>query len=377
MNAGNKLPIIKFLTGPLAGRTFVISKPTTTIGRDPTNDIVVGSDQKVSRHHARLLWNDGKWSIENVSQSVALTVDQRNTQRAIIQDNTVIGLGADTSFVFLAQVETPIQQSGATEAPTVIRPQGDHKGPLPATTPPPPLQTSEQVFPAPPPALSTTAPLRNTALQASGPGQTQIASFTALGLPSLVLSSNAHSDKKAYILDKPIINIGRDATNDIIINDRIVSGLHLRVVRRGNQFVLVHPNPDNPRQRTLNGLLYQGRKIRGDEQFSKTLANGDIFRIGDESGTLITLTYSDGSGAQQDMLPPVQPIKLTGASSSPGGATEITIGREADNKVVLSHPQVSAHHARLVREGGTYRILDLNSTNHVYVNSELATSLLL
>src|SRR5437588_10828794 len=108
MDAGNKLPIIKFLTGPLTGRIFVISKPTTTIGRDPTNDIVVGSDQKVSRHHARLLWNDGKWSIENVSQSAALTVDQRDTQRAVIQNNTVIGLAADTSFVFLAQAETPI-----------------------------------------------------------------------------------------------------------------------------------------------------------------------------------------------------------------------------------------------------------------------------
>lgn len=206
-------------------------------------------------------------------------------------------------------------------------------------------------------------------MQALGPDQTQIASITSLGLPSLVISSNALGDKRPFILDKPIINIGRDATNDIIINDRIVSGLHLRLIRRGNSFVLVHPNPDNPRQATVNGLLYQGRKIRGDEQFSKPLVNGDVFRIGDENGTLITLTYSDGSGAAQDMLAPVKPVKLTEA--------EVTVGRAADNKVVLDHPQVSAHHARLVREGGTYRILDLNSTNHVYVNSELATSHLL
>jgi pSer/pThr/pTyr-binding forkhead associated (FHA) protein len=32
---------------------------------------------------------------------------------------------------------------------------------------------------------------------------------------------------------------------------------------------------------------------------------------------------------------------------------------------VLSHPQVSAHHARLLREQGTYRIIDQHSTNHV------------
>jgi ABC transport system ATP-binding/permease protein len=358
MDAGNKPPVrgmIKFLTGPLAGRTFTISKPITTIGRDPTNDIVFEHDLKVSRHHARLLWNNGTLSIENVSQKAPLTVNQREIQQALIQDNTIIGLGTDTTFVFLTQPETPAQHSRAGEAPVAVRPQ--------------PLPASAQVFPAPPPPLSSTSPLQGTLVQASRPDLTQIASLSTLGLPSLVLSSNAYNDKKAYILDKPIINIGREATNEIIINDRIVSGLHLRIVRRANQFVLIHPNPDNPRHVTLNGLLYQGRKIRGDEQFSKTLTNGDVFRIGDENGTLITLTYSDGTGTQQDTLPPVQPIKLTG--------TEITIGRTADNKVVLSHPQVSAHHARLVREGGTYRVTDLNSTNHVYVNSELATSCLL
>jgi ABC transport system ATP-binding/permease protein len=404
MDAGNELPLIKFLTGSLAGRTFVIRKPITTIGRDPTNDIVVENDQRVSRHHARLLWQSGKWSIENLSQKVALTVDQRRTQQAIISDNAVIGLGGDTSFVFLLQSKTPPNQSAADEATAFIKPQGDREGrPAPLSsnggsrglapveggpTPPPlavpqgsppspPPQSAEsqprpgsgQVYPAPPPALSTTAPLRGAPLQALRPDQTQIASATALGLPSMVVSGNSYSEKKAFLLDRPTINVGRDATNDIIINDRIVSGLHLRIVRRGNAFILIHPNPDNPRQATVNGLLYQGRKIRGDEQFSKTLANGDIFRIGDEDGTLITLTYSDGSGIQQEMAPPVQPIKLAGA--------EITIGRAEGNTVVLAHPQVSAHHARLVREGGTHRILDLNSTNHVYVNSELATSHLL
>jgi pSer/pThr/pTyr-binding forkhead associated (FHA) protein len=163
--------------------------------------------------------------------------------------------------------------------------------------------------------------------------------------------------------------MGRDATNEIIINDRIVSGQHLRIVRQGNQFVLIHPNPANQRQKTLNGLMYQGRKIRGDEQFSKPLTNGDVFRIGDENGSLITLTYNDGTATPQETLPPMQPVKLTDP--------EITIGRAPDNKVVLPHPQVSAHHARLVREGGTYRILDLNSTNHVYVNSDLTVNHLL
>src|SRR5207248_1222396 len=35
--------------------------------------------------------------------------------------------------------------------------------------------------------------------------------------------------------------------------------------------------------------------------------------------------------------------------------------------------QVSGHHARLVREQGTYQIMDMGSTNHVYVNGQPTT----
>src|SRR5205807_5370738 len=54
------------------------------------------------------------------------------------------------------------------------------------------------------------------------------------------------------------------------------------------------------------------------------------------------------------------------------GARVLTIGRLSDNTntVVLNHPQVSGHHARLEQVQGGYRIIDLNSTNHVYVNGK-------
>src|SRR6266568_288101 len=347
MDAGNNPSVrssIKFLSGPLAGKTVQIDKPIMTIGRSPNNDIVVRDDPRVSRQHARLIWNNRSWSIEKHSKAAsAVTVNSQSVQQAALSDGMTIGLGEDTSFVFLTWIETQAPQRKASE-----------------TSPSQPPAAPEQV---------ATAALRSRAGEYRRPDETVIAQPEVLGVPSLELSGNAFNGRKTYPLDRPIINIGRDATNDIIINDRIVSGLHLRIVRQGNQFILIHPNPDNPRQGTLNGLLYQGRKIRGDEQFSKPLAKGDIFRIGDENGTLVTLTYNDGTGTQEDLLPPVQPIKLTG--------TELTIGRKPDNTLVLSHPQVSAHHARLVREGGTYRILDLNSTNHVYVNNQLTTNSLL
>ncbi|HWZ17475.1 MAG TPA: FHA domain-containing protein, partial [Ktedonobacteraceae bacterium] len=385
---------IRFLTGPLAGRTFELSKPIITIGRDNSNDIFV-TDPKVSRFHARLLWINGSWIIEKVSQTSNVSVNQQRVQQSIIFDNNVVSLGDDSSFLFLlpsiqvnAQLkerqflkpQSPSERSGGSaplgSATNPIQPP-IHPGlvqhpitdqPLPRLASSPAQSQPDKTSNARPPIQEQpSSPLPGSGGLSQRPDETAIASVSALGIPSIEVSSNTSGEKKVVLLDKPVLNVGRDASNDIVIQDRIISGLHLQIVRQGNQFILIHPHPS--RQRTVNGLLYQGRKIRGDESFHKPLTRGDLFRIGDENGTLITLTYNDGSGTEQETMPSVRPFKLSD--------TEITIGRNPDNKLVLAHPQVSAHHARLVQEGGAYRIFDLNSTNHVYVNSELTSNHLL
>src|SRR5260370_38182228 len=148
------------------------------------------------------------------------------------------------------------------------------------------------------------------------PGGSMTAPGT-VGIPSLEISSNIHADKQSVPLTKQVVNIRRDPSNDIVINELVVSGFHAQIVREGNQLVLIHPHPT--RQSTLNGLLYQGHHIQGNEQFRKPLPRGDIFRIGDEHGTLVTLTFNDGRGAPQDIAPQIRPIPL--------GAAVITLGR--------------------------------------------------
>lgn len=395
------LGFIRFLKGPLAGRTFQISEPTITIGRDKSNDIII-ADQKVSRHHARLIWNNESWSIERLSQTSYVSVDQRSIQQATIRHNSTVDLGEDNSFIFLLPQDNPQPEEtqhlppanrrdvfvpSASPTETVLpQDQFERARRLQQANPPPPgsmpgattLYPDQLQYARPsiadqktsahsPTQGQPSSPLANLPDPSQRPDETAIAPLSTLGIPSIEVSSNTSSEKKVYLLDKPILNVGRNASNDIVIQDRIISGLHLQIVREGNQFILIHPHPE--RDKTLNGLLYQGRKIRGDESFRKPLTRGDLFRIGDENGSLVTLTYNDGSGTEQEMLPPVRPFRL----SDP----EITIGRNPDNTIVLTHPQVSAHHARLVREGGAYRIFDLNSTNHVYVNSVLTTNQLL
>lgn len=52
---------------------------------------------------------------------------------------------------------------------------------------------------------------------------------------------------------------------------------------------------------------------------------------------------------------------------------EVTIGRIASNDIQIDNVAVSAHHARIVRDGGQYVVEDLNSTNGTFVNEKKIT----
>ena len=116
----------------------------------------------------------------------------------------------------------------------------------------------------------------------------------------------------------------------------------------------------------MNGFSYQGRQYRGDERFDHLLQHGDVFRIGDTDGTMVSITFDDGSGDLQNVLPQIKDVPLR--------SNTLALGRAADNDVILSHETVSSHHARLEKLGSGYRIIDLQSTNHVYVNSKRETN---
>ena len=47
----------------------------------------------------------------------------------------------------------------------------------------------------------------------------------------------------------------------------------------------------------------------------------------------------------------------------------VTIGRDVSSDIVINDAEMSRHHARLTRQGDTYAVEDLGSTNGTFVNS--------
>lgn len=197
---------------------------------------------------------------------------------------------------------------------------------------------------------------------ANNPSQTS--KTQSLRSSLLRIISNNSPGAVEHILIKPETSIGRDSKCDISISEDLVSSYHFQVEERNGLYYLLHPHP--LRKQTLNGFSYQGRQYRGDERFDHLLQHGDVLRIGDTSGTMVSITFDDGSGDLQNVLPQIKDVPLR--------SNTLTLGRTTDNDVILSHETVSTHHARLEKQASGYRIIDLQSTNHTYVNNVRETN---
>ncbi|HXR64799.1 MAG TPA: FHA domain-containing protein, partial [Ktedonobacteraceae bacterium] len=376
-----------------------------TLGRQSTNDIVI-PDPQVSRQHARILWQEGLWRIEAFSQASRVAPAGQTLEEGIIEDQSIVKLNHNSSFRFFyaqnTEQSTSAQLVGdqtllrlphflpetpqTTNSPIIESEQerierivGAETTPIPPTEKPladmlledslTPLDKSVSDLSVLLPQVEKVA--AGTAPDISAkpvPGATtEIASPTSVGLPSLQVMDHTTGSTKKYLLAQKLVNIGRAKDNEIVIDEALISAHHLQIAREEERWILIHPHPET--QQTQNGLLYQGRKISGKKNWRKLLEQGDMFRIEDEQGNLITLTYNDGRGGPQVILPALKPLLLA--------TDQITLGRLPDNDVVLNHPQVSAHHARLTREKGGYRLSDLNSSNHTYVNGIQQANVLL
>src|SRR5579859_6895013 len=347
MNGGTSR--IRFVDGPLAGQTITLNKPQLSIGREPTNDITI-NNLAVSRQHARLVSGPSGWVIEKINPQNTLQVNGREVAQGPLRNGDTVSVGP-VNFQFLetahlSTVAVGNQQAGATiGAPP----------PAPLTPPSPPYASQGT------PTIGGSATYNPPGGFGSGPYQS-VAPTPNLpnispGMPSLqvIIHEGRNEGRNRYPLNKPVTTIGRDPSNDVVIHAGVVSRQHAEVVQQGGGFQIVDKN-------SVNGIYNQGRPIT-----QKHLVHGDLFRIGDLNGTLVTLIFDSGSGAPLDQAPaaPMQQFALAGAPAV------VSIGRAPSNTILLNHPLVSQRHAELNRDAqGIYFLTDRGSTNGTFVNGQ-------
>ncbi len=150
----------------------------------------------------------------------------------------------------------------------------------------------------------------------------------------------------------PLLRIGYDDDNDLVIPRPQVSGHHARIGRHQGRYVIEDLNSTN------------GTSVNGQQIGRARLRPGDRVGLGSyqfvfDAKLAARLEADDGLQATQ---------ALQAVTVGPAQATPITIGREADCDIVLDAPQISRRHCKLTPTHSGWKIEDLGSANGTYVN---------
>lgn len=101
---------------------------------------------------------------------------------------------------------------------------------------------------------------------------------------------------EVYELTGEVLNLGRDITNDIVINDREVSRHHLRFTKGADGFTMEDLG-------STNGTFVNGKRVSG----AVALKNGDMVGLGET----VTLQYETGRPGATVPPPAQQPATPT------------------------------------------------------------------
>ena len=98
------------------GRIYTLTHAEILIGRSKTNDIVLSDDLSVSRKHARILHENGRYYIEDLNSSNGTAINGKEIKgRTVLEPDDLVLLGRRV-FIF-SPTKEPITEQLGTRTP--------------------------------------------------------------------------------------------------------------------------------------------------------------------------------------------------------------------------------------------------------------------
>jgi hypothetical protein len=134
-------------TGPNPGMVFDLTKEVTMLGRDVTNDIVIG-DAEISRQHSRITRTPGGMVLEDLGSTNGTFVNgDRLVSPRVLASGDLVGMGENVTMTY---------ESSAPEAAATVL--GVPRGAPPVHTSAPPVAGAPRAAaPMPPQAVRPAA----------------------------------------------------------------------------------------------------------------------------------------------------------------------------------------------------------------------------
>lgn len=158
-----------------------------------------------------------------------------------------------------------------------------------------------------------------------------------------------------------IIKIGKDESNDIVINNSTISRKHAIVTIADNGTASIRD------LNSTNGVYVNGKRINTDT----IIQHGDKVQLGNHVATFNELTNSQIDSKKEKTVV----NRIDGYIQMPQGIKDQRkIGRDSSMQISYNQSDVSKHHATLCQlNGGVVVIVDMNSTNGTFVNGKRIT----
>lgn len=198
-------------------------------------------------------------------------------------------------------------------------------------------------------------------------------------------------DARSIPLTRELILIGRDPGNDLALDDDRVSRYHAELRWENGRPWLVDLASLNGTR--INQLAVSGRSPLRDRdvielgshhfRFEISAAHrapetGDVASQGDAPGadqeTRKTAGISGGFGSSGPALLLEWRVGMEPARQWMLKAPVVTLGRDASCGITLPDDSVSRTHAQITRQPGGYFVVDLESSNGVFLNGDQVTS---
>jgi ABC transport system ATP-binding/permease protein len=267
--------VLKLIIEDDEGRKTVVpfSRDEITIGRQDGNTIRL-TERNVSRHHARLLRQNGQVLVEDLGSSNGVLI---NGER--IQGQTRVG---DGDLIQIGDYDLALQQEEMAQlgAPTVRVPVAPPQATLveppsravtaePKTETEFPAHADEDITPTPSPAGQrhhATAVSRLDPVEMNPPHKAS--ALDPKDAPYLVVVS-AELKGREFACVRTEVRIGRTDDNDIVIDHRSLSRTHARLVRE-----------DSGEWRIIDLQSANGTAVNGESHAQAPLTHGDLLELG-------------------------------------------------------------------------------------------------
>ena len=310
---------LDFRTGPMTGQTMDVGLKTFTVGRSPDNDIVI-NDPTVSRNHARITFDGTQFQIEDLNSTSGTEVNGKSVIKEAVMAGGTIKLG-NTEIGF--------------------NNKGDY----------------QEKFPAPGVPAS------------DNPGETRVIGKSPASMTWFAGTAGA-SAGQTYHLKEGDNTIGRDAGNDVALDDSYTSRQHAVLRIEGGKAHLFDLGSSG------------GTKVNGKEIGGGRVETNSVIRVGETELSLLQVdnpkqfaqatmsgnTMVERRGEQVGVL--VVKSGVDAGKSFMLSEGENTIGRGNGPSISLSDESVSRRHAVIRCQNGKLVLFDVGSRGGTALNGQ-------